>query len=105
MRRRSIYLDQARVGGQIHYLMESLVSSERYYFADLDNLGAVHRWTPQVLYINLGWSIICKVLRTLQQGGRAPYVLHFATVWLSHLSFTFIRLPAAIEILISRSPS
>ena len=44
----------------------------RYYFADLDNLGAVHRWTPQVLYINLlglvylfvGFFVLFKQART-----------------------------------------
>jgi len=79
-----IYLDQARVGGQIHYLMErpSYPPETRYYFADLDNLGAVHRWTPRVLYINLLGLVYLFVgfFVLFKQGGRAPYVLHFATV-------------------------
>lgn len=88
-----IYLDQAHVGGQLHYLMErpSYPESTRYYFADLDNLGAVHRWTPRVLYINLlglaylfvGFFVLFK------QGGRAPYVLHFATLCVAAFVFHF----------------
>ena len=37
-----MYLDQAQVGGQIHYLIErpSYPEESRYYYADLDNLDA-----------------------------------------------------------------
>jgi len=50
-----IYLDQARVGNEIHYLIErpSYPPETRYYYADLDNLGAVSSWTARDLYINL----------------------------------------------------
>ncbi|HYV24678.1 MAG TPA: hypothetical protein VE969_05525, partial [Pyrinomonadaceae bacterium] len=50
-----IYLDQARVGNEIHYLIErpSYSPETRYYYADLDNLGAVSSWTARDLYINL----------------------------------------------------
>jgi two-component system NtrC family sensor kinase len=88
-----IYLDQARVGGQIHYLMErpSYPPETRYYFADLDNLGAIHRWTPRVLYINLLGLVYLFVgfFVLFKQGGRAPYVLHFATVCLVAFVFHF----------------
>ena len=50
-----IYLDQARVGGTLHYLIErpSYPPESRYYYADLYGLEATHKWTPRELYINL----------------------------------------------------
>ncbi len=81
-----IYLDQARVGGDIHYLIErpSYPPESRMYYADLDHLDATHKWTPLVVYINLiglvwlfvGFFVLFK------QGGRAPFALHFASVCL-----------------------
>ncbi len=86
-----IYLDQAQVGGQIHYLIErpSYPVESRYYYADLDNLNATHKWTPRVLYINLiglvylfiGFFVLFK------QGGRAPFALHFASLCLAAFVF------------------
>jgi two-component system, NtrC family, sensor kinase len=88
-----IYLDQARIGGQVHYLMErpSYPPETRYYYADLDNLGAVHRWTPRVLYVNLLGIVYLFVgfFVLFKQGGRAPYVLHFASVCLAAFVFHF----------------
>jgi hypothetical protein len=50
-----MYLDQAGVGGRIHYSIErpSYPPESRYYWADLDNLDAIPSWTPRDLYINL----------------------------------------------------
>ena len=86
-----VYLDQAHVGGQIHYLIErpSYPEESRFYYADLDNLNATHKWTPRVLYINLiglvylfiGFFVLFK------QGGRAPFALHFATLCLAAFVF------------------
>ncbi|HZJ45105.1 MAG TPA: ATP-binding protein [Pyrinomonadaceae bacterium] len=88
-----IYLDQAHVGGQIHYFMErpSYPEDTRRYYADLDSLDAVHRWTPRVLYINLiGLVYLCVGFFVLfKQGGRAPYVLQFATLCLVAFVFHF----------------
>ena len=88
-----IYLEQAGVGGQLHYLMQrpSYPPETREYWADLDSLGTVHKWTPRVLYINLlglaylfvGFFVLFK------QGGRAPFVLHFATLCLCAFVFHF----------------
>ncbi|HKV34037.1 MAG TPA: GAF domain-containing protein, partial [Pyrinomonadaceae bacterium] len=88
-----IYLDAANVGGQLHYRMQrpSYPVETRNYWADLDNLGAIHRWTPRVIYINIiglaylfvGFFVLFK------QGGRAPYVLHFATLCLAAFVFHF----------------
>ena len=82
-----MYLNQARVGGEIHYLIErpSYPVESRLYYADLDHLDATHKWTPLVVYINLiglvwlfvGFFVLFK------QGGRAPFALHFASVCLA----------------------
>jgi two-component system NtrC family sensor kinase len=88
-----IYLDEAKIGGQLHYLMErpSYPENTRYYYADLDGLGAVHRWTPRVLYINLLGLVYLFVgfFVLFKQGGRAPYVLHFAALCLAAFVFHF----------------
>src|ERR687888_856598 len=44
-----IYLDQARVGGEIHYFIErpSFPAETRNYYADLDNLGSILNWTAR----------------------------------------------------------
>ncbi|HXQ68855.1 MAG TPA: hypothetical protein VN844_00075, partial [Pyrinomonadaceae bacterium] len=88
-----IYLDAATVGGQLHYRMQrpSYPVETRNYWADLDNLGAIHRWTPRVIYINIiglaylfvGFFVLFK------QGARAPFVLHFATLCLAAFVFHF----------------
>jgi two-component system NtrC family sensor kinase len=88
-----MYLDQARVGGEIHYLFErpSYPVESRYYWADLDNLGAIQNWTPRELYINLIGLVylIVGFFVLFKQGGRAPYALHFATLCLTAFVFHF----------------
>jgi hypothetical protein len=88
-----IYLEQARVGGTLHYLMKrpSYSPETGAYWADLDNMGAIHKWTPRVLYINLiGVTFLCVGFFVLfKQGGRAPYALHFATFCLAAFVFLF----------------
>ena len=88
-----IYLDQARVGGQLHYLMKrpSYAADAGAYWADLSNLGAFHKWTPRVIYINVIGLVYLFVgfFVLFKQGGRAPYVLHFATFCLAAFVFLF----------------
>ena len=88
-----IYLEQARVGGTLHYLMKrpSYSPETGAYWADLDNMGALHKWTPRVLYINLIGVIFLFVgfFVLFKQGGRAPYALHFATFCLAAFVFCF----------------
>lgn len=88
-----MYLDRTQVGGQVHYLMErpSYPQETRFYYADLDGLNAVHRWTPRVLYINLLGLVYLFVgfFVLFKQGGRAPYVLHFASLCLAAFVFHF----------------
>ena len=88
-----MYLDQARVGGEIHYLFErpSYPVETRYYWADLDNLGAIQNWTLRELYINLIGVVLLIVgfFVVFKQGGRSPFVLHFATLCLTGFVFLF----------------
>src|SRR5215510_13883235 len=73
--------------GEIHYLIErpSYPPETRYYYADLDNLGAVNNLTARDLYINfIGVVYLCIGLFVIfRQGGRAPFVLHFAGLCLA----------------------
>jgi PAS domain S-box-containing protein len=88
-----MYLDQAQVGGQIHYLIErpSYPEESRFYYADLDNLDATHKWTPRSLYLNLIGLVFLFVgfFVLFKQGGRAPFALHFATWCLAAFVFLF----------------
>lgn len=88
-----IYLDQAGLDGQVHYLMRrpSYENGTTAYWADLDHLGAFHKWTPRVIYINLIGVIYLLVgfFVLFKQGGRAPFVLHFATFCLAAFVFLF----------------
>ena len=88
-----IYLEAARVGGDIHYLIErpSYSAETRFYYADLDNLGAIQNWTARDAYINLiGLVFLCVGLFVVfKQGGRAPFVLRLAATFLAAFVFCF----------------
>src|SRR5256885_6637629 len=88
-----IYLEQERVGGEIHYFIErpSFPAETRNYYADLDNLGSIPNWTSRDLYLNLiGLVYLCVGLFVIfKQGGRSPFVLHFASLCLAAYVFHF----------------
>ena len=88
-----IYLDQAQVGGEIHYLIErpSFPPETRYYYADLDNLDSIKNWTPRDIYVNLIGLVFLLVglFVVFKQGGRTPFVIHFATFCLAAFVFAF----------------
>jgi two-component system, NtrC family, sensor kinase len=88
-----MYLDQARVGGDLHYLIErpSYPEESRFYYADLDQLDAIHKWTPRDVYINLIGVVFLFVgfFVLFKQGGRAPFALHFASLCLAGFVFCF----------------
>jgi len=90
-----MYLDRARVGGELHYLIErpSFPAETRFYYADLDNLGSVPTWTMRDLYVSLIGIVYLFIglFVVFKQGGRAPYVLHFATLCLVAFVFHFYR--------------
>jgi two-component system, NtrC family, sensor kinase len=88
-----IYLDQARVGGEIHYLIErpSYPVENRTYYADINHLGTIPNWTARDLYINLIGLVYLFVglFVVFKQGGRSPFVLHFASLCLTAFVFHF----------------
>ncbi len=92
-----MYLERERVGGEIHYLIErpSFPTETRFYYADLDHLGTFLTTTPGDLYVNfIGLIYLCVGLFVVfKQGGRAPFVLHFATLCL--VAFVFHSYRAA----------
>ena len=86
-----VYLDQALVGGNIHYFFErpSYPEESRYYYGDLDGLDSIHKWTPSDLYVNLIGLVYLFVgfFVLFKQGGRAPFALHFASLCLAAFVF------------------
>jgi PAS domain S-box-containing protein len=88
-----IYLEEVGDSGQLHYLMQrpSYSAETGAYWADLDNIGRIHKWTPRVLYVNLIGVLYLLVgfFVLFKQGGRAPYALHFATFCLAAFVFHF----------------
>src|SRR5256714_9034725 len=88
-----LYLDQARLGGEIHYLIErpSYPPGTRYYYADLDHLASVNSLTARDLYLNLiGLVYLFIGLFVLfRQGGLAPFVLPFAGLCVAAFVFHF----------------
>ncbi|MGB9177973.1 MAG: ATP-binding protein [Pyrinomonadaceae bacterium] len=88
-----IYLDEAGVGGRLSYRIErpSYPEETRYYIADLYNLNSVPNFTSREIYLNvigLVWLFI-GIFVLFKQGGRAPFVLHFATICLTAFVFHF----------------
>ncbi|HET7114825.1 MAG TPA: histidine kinase N-terminal 7TM domain-containing protein, partial [Pyrinomonadaceae bacterium] len=96
-----MYLEQAGVGGELHYLMQrpSYPPETREYWADLASIGAVYKWTPRVLYINVIGVLFLLVgfFVLFKQGGRAPFALHFATLCLAAFVFNFYTPVAAYD--------
>ena len=86
-----IYLDQAHVGGTLHYAITrpSYPPESRDYYADLNGLEATHKWTPRDLYINLIGLVYLFVgfFVLFRHGGRAPFALHFASLCLAAFVF------------------
>jgi hypothetical protein len=88
-----IFLEEAGIGGHLTYLIErpSYPESTRFYYADLYNLQPEPRWRWPVLYLNLigiayllvGFFVLFK------QGGRTPFVFHFALTFLVAFVFHF----------------
>lgn len=87
-----LYLDQAGVGGHLTYLIKrpSYPTDTQLYLADLYNLGSKPRWRAEILYLNAVGLVFLLVgfFVLFKQGGRAPFVHHFAT--LSLTAFVFL---------------
>lgn len=96
-----IYLEEARVGGHLTYLIErpSYPEETRFYYADLYNLDAQPRWQAHDLYLSLVglvWLFV-GLFVLFKQGERAPYVTHFATLCLAAFVFHFFKPTGAYE--------
>ena len=96
-----INLEQAGVGGSIHYLIEraSNPAGAQHYYADLYDLQPLPAFSARSIYINLiGVVYLCVGLFVLfKQGGRAPYAMHFALVCLAAFVFHFFQPVGTIE--------
>ena len=96
-----IYLEEARVGGSVRYLIERPSNPEetRYYFAYIENLTPIRVWTTYDVLINLVGLVYLLVglFVFFKQGGRAPFVLHFATLCLVAFVFHFYNPYGAYE--------
>lgn len=87
----SMYLDTAGVGGSLTYFFEkpSYSLSNNRYFADLNNIGTLPRWTPSIIsltIVGLMWLGVGMFV-LFKQGSRSPFVLHFATLCLAAFVF------------------
>lgn len=86
-----MYLDAAGVGGSLTYSLErtSYSFANRVYFADLDNIGSVPRWTASIVFLTIVGLIWLGVgiFVLFKQGGHAPFVLHFSVVCLAAFVF------------------
>src|SRR5258708_3991373 len=63
----------------------------RIYYADIDHLGKIPNWTVRDLYLNLIGLVYLLVglFVIFKQGGRSPFVLHFAALCLTAFVFHF----------------
>jgi two-component system NtrC family sensor kinase len=81
-----IYLSEAGVGGHLVYLIErpTMPEDTRFYYADLYNLDSIPKWTNYDVYLVLIGLVylFIGIFVLFKQGGRAPFVLHFATLCL-----------------------
>ena len=87
-----IYLDGAGANNSVTYLFQrpNYAAGNNFYYADLRHLDAPPRWTASALSeILVGLIFLFAGFFVLfNQGGRAPFVLHFAAVCL--LAFVFL---------------
>jgi len=98
-----MYLEEAGVGGNLHYLIERLFypkeSESRFGYIELYNLQPVTNLTARDFYINfIGVVYLLVGLFVLfKKGGSAPFVLHFATLCLTAFAFHFLKPYGAYE--------
>ena len=90
-----IYLEQAGIGGNLHYLIErpSFPPDTRFYYADLYGLDSVERWTARGLIVeSIGLIyLLVGLFVLLKQGGRTPFVPHFVALCLTAFVFHFYK--------------
>ncbi|MFN2454860.1 MAG: ATP-binding protein [Pyrinomonadaceae bacterium] len=87
-----IYLEQAGAGGHLTYRIERPSNSEdaRFFTAEIYP-DAAPQWTPRELYLNFIGLIYLLVgfFILFKQGGRTPFVVHFAGLCLAAFVFHF----------------
>lgn len=91
----SVYLEEAGVGGHLVYLIERPSNPDETrccWKADIYP-EEFSTWTTHDLYLNFIGIIylIVGLYVLLKQGGRAPFVTHFATVCLAAFVFHFFK--------------
>jgi len=86
-----MYLEAAGVDGSLTYFYQKpqYSFSDNFYFADLRHIDPLPRWTPSIIYLAIVGAIWLSVgiFVLFKQGGRSPFVLHFATVCLAAFVF------------------
>jgi len=90
-----MYLESAGVGGSLTYSFQrpSYAFADNFYFADLRKIDSIPRWTPSIIFLSIVGIIWLGVgiFVLFKQGGRSPFVLHFATVCLAAFIFHTYR--------------
>ncbi|HEX8846073.1 MAG TPA: ATP-binding protein [Pyrinomonadaceae bacterium] len=95
-----IYLEEAGVGGHLVYRIERPSNAEEIRRLDADIYPEeVTTWKTHDLYINfIGIVYLFVGLFVLfKQGGRAPFVIHFATLCLTAFVFHFFKATGQYE--------
>ncbi|HEX8888192.1 MAG TPA: ATP-binding protein [Pyrinomonadaceae bacterium] len=96
----SIYLEEAGVGGHLIYRIERPSNPEEIRSQDADIYPEEFTtWKTQDLYINfIGLIYLIVGLYVLfKQGGRSPFVTHFATLCLTAFVFHFFKATGQYE--------
>ncbi|HEV3467953.1 MAG TPA: ATP-binding protein [Pyrinomonadaceae bacterium] len=96
-----IYLEEAGVGGRLIYVIErpDAAGGPITYECELDDLMPARSWQTRDLYVNLIGVVYLLVglFVLFKQGGRVPYVLHFAALCLVAFVFHFYKPYGAYE--------
>ncbi|MCA1594371.1 MAG: PAS domain-containing protein [Acidobacteria bacterium] len=96
-----VFLEEAKVGGRVRYLIERPSNPEeaRFYYVNLENLTPIQSLSTRDLYINLIGVVYLLVglFVLFKQGERAPFVFHFTTLCLSAFVFHFYKPYGAYE--------
>ncbi len=90
-----MYLESAGVDGSLTYFYQKTrySSSDNFYFADLRHIDPIPRWTPSIIFLTIVgiiWLVVGGFV-LFKQGGRSPFVLHFAVVCLAAFVFHAYR--------------
>ena len=90
-----MYLETVGVDGSLTYFYQrpSYSFTDNFYFADLRHIDSVPRWVPSIIFLAIVGVIWLGVgiFVLFKQGGRSPFVLHFATVCLAAFIFHTYR--------------